>query len=101
MQFNKFKNVFTSDTGALLRKDNCAVVRPVYQATFTRITNSHQMRATIRNGGYAWPGGYPLYFLMSDSACMCFKCAEKEYKQVAKARRYWSNDDAWGIVACN
>lgn len=101
MNYDKFKNVWTSDSGALLRKDNCAVVREVYQYTYQRIRNSQQMRATLRNGGYAWPGGYPLYMILQDGCAMCVDCARKEYKQVARARRYWNNDDSFGIVACD
>jgi phage terminase large subunit GpA-like protein len=28
---------------------------------------------------YAWPGGYPIYYLASDNAMLCPKCAN-EYK---------------------
>lgn len=27
---------------------------------------------------YAWPGGYPLYYLTDDSGCLCPECASGE-----------------------
>ena len=101
MKYETFKNVFVGDCGALVSKVDCHVVRPVYCGSFQRVTNSHEARATLRNGGYAWPGGYPLYMILRDGCAMCVRCARKEYKQVARARRYWNNDDAFAIVACD
>ena len=49
---------------APLRKDYCR--------TFETINNSRELRATIRNGAYAWPGGYPLVFLTADNDCISF-----------------------------
>ena len=35
--------------------------------------------------GYAWPGGYPLYAVMSDGAPICCDCAIKEWKQIYRS----------------
>jgi len=32
---------------------------------------------------YAWPGGYPLFIITADSACLCIDCAKKEFRQIA------------------
>lgn len=34
---------------------------------------------------YAWPGGYPLYIVMSDGAALCTDCAKKELGLIAAA----------------
>jgi len=51
-------------------------------------------RAAVRHGPYAWPGGYPLYFLCDDGAALCCDCAKAERRNVleaiaCKARNGW------------
>ncbi len=41
-----------------------------------------QYRKAIHSGPYAWPGGYPLYFVTSDGAALCFKCAKNERREI-------------------
>lgn len=41
---------------------------------------------------YVWPGGYPLFLIMSDSAVLCVECGKKEYKQIAYSCRHNLND---------
>ena len=36
---------------------------------------------------YAWPGGYPLFFICSDGAPLCFNCAKKEGARITDAIR--------------
>ena len=76
---------------APLRKDYCR--------TFETIRNSRDLRATIRNGGYAWPGRYPLVFLCSDGECLSFKTAREEYRNITRAIRDKDNS-GWRIVGC-
>ncbi len=75
-------------------------IRPVYRQTFSDIRTSLQLRATIRAGGYAWPGGYPLYLITDDCDSLCFACAESEYYQCAYSIRHnmW---DGWRILGCD
>lgn len=59
-----------------------------------------RFRADVRNGAYAWPGGYPLYFLCSDGGTLCFPCAYKERGSIIRAiHGRWS--DGWRVVACD
>lgn len=44
---------------------------------------------------YAWPGGYPIYYLMADSGILCADCANKETKLIAQADD--TNDKQWQI----
>ena len=98
------KHLFISDNdGALYdtRRANWASrpLRQDYKRHHTDISNTHQLRATLRAGQYAWPGGYPMYFIMDDSEPMCFDCARAEYRLISRstARRYI---DGWRVVAC-
>jgi len=75
-------------------------IREKYRYTFSRITNTHEMRSTLRNGPYAWPGGYPLFFIFSDSEALCFKCARSEYRQISDSIRNHSRD-GWQVMYCD
>lgn len=46
---------------------------------------------------YAWPGGYPLYFVTVDCSALCVKCARSEYRQIARAAKYPGTDKQWEI----
>lgn len=92
---------FVGSDGNLYR-DNIfsAPIREKFQHTFSRISNTAEFKATLRNGAYAWPGGYPLYFIMSDCQPMCFDCARKEAKQIISAMRdNWNT--GWEVAACD
>lgn len=94
--------LFPSDDGALYdtRKPEWVKtpLRRVYRRTFARITNTHELRATLRNGPYAWPGGYQMYFITSDGAPLSFDAVRAEYRQVSDAIRAKAND-GWRVVA--
>jgi hypothetical protein len=75
-------------------------IRPDYARTFARINNSLQLRATIRAGAYAWPGGYQMYLIANDGEALCFDCAQTQYYQCAYSIRHGIND-GWRIVGCD
>ena len=81
------------------RKATIAPIRAKYSYSFREIKNLSQVKATIRNGPFAWPSGYPLFLLTHDGAALCFKCAEKEFRQIA-----WDflrkASTGWQIVGC-
>lgn len=47
---------------------------------------------------YAWPGGYPLFFITSDGAALCFKCAKKEGRRITDSIRT-NCRDGWKVEA--
>jgi hypothetical protein len=83
-----------------LYKDNSSVpIREKYQYTFRDIQNASQLKATLRNGEFAWPGGYQMYLITNDGQAMCFKCAIKNFRLVVSD--WLSNcDTGWKIVGC-
>ena len=50
-----------------------------------------QVKEAIRNS-FVWPGGYPLYTVMSDGELLCPKCAKKNYRLIAEATKKKLND---------
>jgi hypothetical protein len=57
-------------------------LRPNYRRTHPEIRNVADFKATVRAGGFAWPGGYPLYLICSDGGSLCFDCARKEARYI-------------------
>lgn len=54
-------------------------------------------RRDVRNGPFAWPGGYPLYFLTSDGDVLCHDCAYKKRGSIIHAiHGGWG--DGWRVV---
>lgn len=41
-----------------------------------------EIKGRLRAGAYAWPGGYPLFFMTRDGAALCFACVRKEWRQI-------------------
>jgi hypothetical protein len=55
-------------------------------------------RAAMRNGPYAWPGGYPMYFITSDGAALSFAAARAERRNIIEAIADNSRN-GWRVVA--
>jgi hypothetical protein len=55
-------------------------------------------RRAMRNGKYAWPGGYPLYFVMSDGAALSFEAARENRRAILEAIHN-KDGSGWRVVA--
>lgn len=62
------------------------------------INTVDEFNAALEAGPYAWPGGYPLFFLMSDGETMSYKAAEENADQVREAIADGSGC-GWRVVA--
>lgn len=91
------KNFSIGDNGDLIRNSDYKVIRKNYKFTFQTIENRHQLRATIRAGGTAWPGGYPIFLLFGDVEPCCFDCANREYARIARDMKDGS-DSSFRII---
>ncbi len=49
------------------------------------IKSSAEFLDTLENGPYAWPGGYPLYFVMADCEALSFKAAQENISYLLEA----------------
>lgn len=61
------------------------------------INSISDFRAAMRNGAYAWPGGYPLYFVTSDGAALSFAAAKAERRNILDSIAHRLSD-GWHIV---
>jgi hypothetical protein len=50
---------------------------------------------------YAWPGGYPRYFITADGAALSYKAAETERRLIRRAIRTNDNTGGWRVVGCD
>ena len=50
-----------------------------------RITTPAELKATLRHGEHIWPGGYPLYFVMTDGEAMSFAAVRKNLREIIAA----------------
>jgi hypothetical protein len=48
---------------------------------------------------YAWPGGYPRYFITNDGAALSYKAA-RENRQIIEQSISEGCNDGWQVVAC-
>lgn len=61
------------------------------------INSISDFRKAMRNGPYAWPGGYPLYFITSDGAALSFRTAKQERRCILEALKD-RNNSGWRVV---
>jgi len=105
MMSNLPKHLFVSCDGSLYdtRLDNWAdpknAVRSEYSRSYREITNCNQLKATIRAGRFAWPGGYPMFFHTSDGGSLSFESARYELSNILHSIKTVSND-GWRVVGC-
>lgn len=45
---------------------------------------------------YAWPGGYPLYYVTSDGGALCPDCVNREIEQIDQSTRGHARD-GWAL----
>lgn len=74
-------------------------LRKDYRRTFPRIKNLRQLKATLRNGSYAWPGGYPMYFICGDGEALAFKTVKNNFKEIVSAFML-CEDAQWRVIGC-
>ena len=52
-----------------------------------QIQTTLEFKRALRAGPYAWPGGYPLFFICDDGGALCSACAKRDAKLVMGAIR--------------
>lgn len=60
--------------------------------------NTQELKQALRDGPYAWPGGYPKYFVTSDGEALSFAAVRAEFRQVMNAVRHRLND-GWRVIS--
>jgi len=54
-------------------------------------------RVAMRRGPYAWPGGYPCYFITSDGAALSFAVARENCGAILRAI-HGRSGDGWRVI---
>ena len=99
-------HLFTSDIdGALYdtRAPGWSAVpplRPVFALTYAAPDTAAKIKATLRAGEYAWPGGYPLFLICEDGEPLSFDSARANLAEILAAMSDRWGDKAWRIAAC-
>lgn len=52
----------------------------------------------LKEGPWAWPGGYPLYFVCRDCEPLCFDCAKKNTEQIIEAIHFEKSNEQWEVI---
>jgi hypothetical protein len=60
-----------------------------------------KIKQQLRAGKYAWPGGYPLYFITSDGAALSFKAVHREWRNIVSAHLRSDTRCGWHIADCD
>jgi hypothetical protein len=69
--------------------------------TNMEIKSISDFRRAVRNGPYAWPGGYPCFWLMADGEACAFDVCKSERRNMlqALADKDTRRNDGWLPVA--
>lgn len=62
------------------------------------INTVQEFGAVLKQGPYAWPGGYPIYFMTEDGAYISFANAWKERAGIARAIIDKDKSSGWRVV---
>jgi len=62
-----------------------------------QINTTLEFKNALRSGPYAWPGGYPLFFICDDGGALCCDCARTEAYEVMRSISKKQND-GWRVV---
>lgn len=62
------------------------------------INTVSDFRAAMRNGPYAWPGGYPCYFVCSDGEALSFAAAKENRRLIVEAIADRDKSSGWHVM---
>lgn len=64
------------------------------------INHVWDVNKALANGKYAWPGGYPMFFLCADGECLSFDAVVENADLVRDAVIQHDTHSGWCVVAC-
>jgi len=80
-----------------MRTFNLHTQKPIQKMkTYT----TQDLKKQLRAGEFAWPGGYPLYFVTDDGAALSFDAVRENIRSVLWSMRHGVND-GWRVIGCD
>lgn len=73
-----------------------AALRPNYSRHNREIRTVADLKAVLRAGPYAWPGGYPLMLICDDGGSLHFYCVRANLREVIAAIKD-GHDSQWRV----
>src|SRR5574337_870491 len=64
-----------------------------------KINTVRDFGEALKNGPYAWPGGYPIFFITSDGGALSFATAWNERALIVQAILDNDRRGGWRVVA--
>lgn len=55
----------------------------------------------LAGGAYAWPGGYPLYFITADGEALSFESAQANQGLILEAINTADISSGWQVIGCD
>lgn len=57
-----------------------------------------EIKRVLRSGKYAWPGGYPMFFVTGDGEALSFEAACANFREIVAAHKGGDRHDQWYLV---
>lgn len=54
----------------------------------------------LENGPFAWPGGYPMFFICADGGVISFDAAEEHKVEILDAIKEPRSNQQWEVTSC-
>ena len=87
------------DDGALYRVGRWdSPIRTNYARHCRNIETVADLKSCLRAGGFAWPGGYALFYLTADGAALSPVAVRREFRTIADAIRTGNTRGGWRVV---
>lgn len=74
------------------------LVRENYAYHHRSIETVADLKASLRAGPYAWPGGHALYFVTADGAVLSYDAVRSEFRQIAEAFKNNDVRSGWRVA---
>lgn len=72
-------------------------LRKGFEAHANTIETVAQLKACLRAGAFAWPGGYPLYFIAHDGESLSFEAVRANLATIMDSIAH-DHKDGWRVV---
>jgi hypothetical protein len=58
-----------------------------------------ELKAALRSGPYAWPGGYPVFFFTAYGEALSFEAVKGNWREVCAAMMHKGSAKDWEVVS--